>query len=108
MGRTPTYATAAERQRAYRARRAARLAGNTPSLPGARPPYRLPSRPRRLGALEESLRRLHHEYQAWLESIPESLQDGDQAQRVRETMEQIESAAESLADIVPPRGFGRD
>lgn len=105
MPRIRTYATAADRQRAYRARLAAQ---QPPVAPAPARPRRSPSRPKRLAALETAVRDLLAEYESWLESLPESLADSRQAERVRETIEQLETAAEALAEAEPPRGFGRD
>lgn len=69
---------------------------------------RQPSRPVRLVALEQSLRVLMDEYQGWLDSLPESLEGSSQAERLRDTLEQLEAAADLLSGIEPPRGFGRD
>jgi hypothetical protein len=106
MSRPRTYATAADRQRAYRSRLAARLAGATTNpLPR---PTRHPSRPARLATVVASLRALQEEYQTWLDSIPESLADGDLAGKLQETIEQLGDVTDQLADIELPRGFGRD
>jgi len=40
--------------------------------------------------------------------MPESLAAGDQAERLQETIEQLETAADLLDEIQPPRGYGRD
>ena len=105
MARPRTYPTAADRQRAYRARLSATAISS--DLPPVRP-RRLPSRPARLAALERTARSLLEEYQAWLDSLPESLEDSVQADRLRETVEQLETVADLLAEVDPPLGFGRD
>lgn len=51
---------------------------------------------------------MHQEYERWLESLPESLQEGDQAARLTETIDQLASVLDILSDIDPPKGFGRD
>jgi hypothetical protein len=51
---------------------------------------------------------LHDEYQAWLDSMPESLAEGDLADKLQETIDQLEEAVSQVSDIDPPRGFGRD
>jgi len=71
-------------------------------------PRKLPSRPARLLALEGSLRALQMEYQAWLDSLPEALEDSVQAERLGETIEQLDAIAELLGEVQPPLGFGRD
>jgi len=100
------YATSADRQKAYRARQAERSTAAAPPPP--KKPGRPPSRPARLAALTDSLRSLHAEYESWLEGMPESLAAGDQAERLQETIEQLETAADLLDEIQPPRGYGRD
>ena len=48
---------------------------------------------------------LQAEYQAWLDSLPENLQSS----AVAEQLEAIcELDLDSLQDVEPPRGFGRD
>jgi len=61
-----------------------------------------------LAAVEGEIRLLIDEYQDWLERLPESLQDSGQAQVLAETIESLSSAADLLAEITPPRGFGKD
>jgi len=43
-------------------------------------PRKLPPRPARLMALESSLRALQMKYQVWLDSMPETLEDSEQAE----------------------------
>lgn len=105
MPRPRIYPTAADRQRAYRSRLAA---GRSHGASSAITPRRQPSRPARLAALQEALRALTDEYQTWLDSLPESLVDSVQVERLKETIEQLEAAAERLEEVDPPRGFGRD
>lgn len=106
MGRHRQYENAAARQRAYRQRLAAARcqAGPRPSGPRPRPL----SRPARLAALEAAAQQLCDEYQAWLDSLPESLVDSRQAQLLAETTAELEAVVDLLAEIQPPRGFGRD
>lgn len=106
MPRPRVHATAADRQRAYRARLASRLP--KPPSPPKRSARRPPSRPARLAALAQGVDDLLGEYQAWFEALPESMKDGSQADKLRETIESLEEAAELLGAIDPPRGFGRD
>jgi hypothetical protein len=40
--------------------------------------------------------------------LPDSLQDGDQGARLAETIEQLGLVVDTLSEINPPRGFGRD
>lgn len=106
MGRNRTHASNAERQRSYRLRAAAKVTGASPSeLPSRR---RNPSRPARLSSLCGAAEALKGEYEAWLDNLPDSLQDSDQAARLAETIEQLGAVVELLEDIQPPRGFGRD
>lgn len=106
MGRSRIYASAAERQRAYRKRLAAKQAGTAPKPDGRR--RRQPSRPARLAAVRSAVVQLFDEYEDWLAAVPESLQDSDQAQRLAETIDQLAAVIDLLSDIDPPRGFGRD
>ena len=87
MGRNRLYATDAERQAAYRARNA--TTAPLRASPGKRPP----SRPARLAAIQRTLQELLDEYERWLERLPESLQDTDQAERLKETITLLEEAA---------------
>lgn len=104
--RSRIYATSADRQRAYRARQSEPT--TRASHTQAAKPRRPPSRPSRLAVLASSLQVLQAEYEAWLEALPESMSDGDLAERLRETIEQLGAAADLVAEIEPPRGFGRD
>jgi uncharacterized membrane protein YccC len=106
MGRHREYQNDADRQSAYRRRLRARLAGQAPVTRASRP--RRSSRPARLEAIESEVRSLLGEYEAWLEALPSSLADSDQAAKLAETIEQLAAVAESVAEIDPPRGFGRD
>jgi hypothetical protein len=47
----------------------------------------------------------HIEYAAWLENLPDSLQDGTTAEALR-TICDLDLS--ELQAIIPPRGFGRD
>lgn len=105
MGRPRLYATPADRQAAYRLRSAA-LDKN--AAQASTRPRRQPSRPTRLAMLVQMAEDLQHEYETWLESLPEALQDGDQAARLAETIEQLQAVVDLLSEVTPPRGFGRD
>lgn len=94
-----------------------RLRGNALTMrqagppPPAHPPEaspRAPSRPQRLAALTDEAQSLLAEYEEWLEALPESLKEGEVANRLREVVEQLTGVADQLADIDPPKGFGRD
>jgi len=102
MGRKRRYANPAERQRAYRERLA--KARRAPARKRARPP----SRPKRLASIEEAVRSLLDEYQEWRDSLPDGLADSEQAARLDDTIESLDTVAHILGDIEPPLGFGRD
>lgn len=104
MGRISQYATAAERQKAYRQRLAARSPEPLVRRAGGRPK----SRPARLADLQSAAQQLLEEYQDWLDSIPEPLQDSRQAELLGETVDQLAAVIDILSEIQPPRGFGRD
>ena len=115
MTKAKTYANNAERQRAYRQRLQARLAGLTPPvisrapLAGNKPPRsRPPSRPTRLQALLDAADALRDEYDHWLAQLPESLLNSPMGERLRETVDVLDTVVEALAALEPPRGFGRD
>jgi hypothetical protein len=61
-----------------------------------------------LAAVESEVTGLLQEYESWLEALPPSLADGEQATKLAETIEQLAGVSDLLAEIVPPRGFGRD
>jgi hypothetical protein len=48
---------------------------------------------------------LQAEYRAWLQALPDSLQDGATAQALQ-AIDELD--LDELAAIEPPRGFGRD
>ena len=92
----------AERQARYRARRQAQqpqAAIRRRSAADRR------SRPQRWRDAVAELLALQAEYVAWSDALPESLRDSATAEALREV---IDLDLDSLADITPPRGFGRD
>jgi hypothetical protein len=92
--------TDAERQARYRAARAAGAPGH-PHAPSTRS-----SRPR--PALDDNVAGLveaQAEYAAWLDSLPDSLQDSATAEALRAI---CELDLTELQAIEPPRGFGTD
>jgi hypothetical protein len=95
-----TAMTDAERQARYRAARAT-------GVPVVR--VRRPADPRgrahRWTDHVAGLVQAQIEYAAWLENLPDSLQDGATAEALRTICELDLS---ELQAIVPPRGFGRD
>ncbi len=92
--------TDAERQARYRAARAAGAAVIRPRCPAD---HR--SRARRWNDAVAELTKLQAEYDAWLQNLPENLQDTATAEALRAISELDLS---ELQAIVPPRGFGRD
>ena len=92
----------AERQARYRARRHAEQA---PPVIRYRRPADRRSRAQRWREAVAELLALQDEYAAWYEALPDSLHDTATAEALQAI---IELDLESLADIVPPRGFGRD
>jgi hypothetical protein len=92
----------AERQARYRARREAEHAA--PVLRYRRPNDRRSRTQRWRDAVAELLA-LQAEYAAWQDALPETLADTATAQALQAI---VELDLEPLADIVPPRGYGRD
>jgi hypothetical protein len=98
--------TNAQRQAAYRERIKARLAGlQPPPVPTPKPPKKK-ARPARIVAITAELMALVDEYTSWREAIPKNLQDGEQAQRLDETIEQLQTAIDALDAIEAPRVGG--
>jgi hypothetical protein len=104
-GRRPTGDHAlsdAERQARYRARRQAKQ-------PSPRIRYRRPAdrrtRPQRWHEAVAELLALQAEYAAWCDALPDSLRDSATADALQAI---VELDLDVLADIEPPRGFGRD
>ena len=95
-----TAMTDAERQARYRAARAA----DVPIVRNRRPADHR-GRARRWTDHVTSLVKEQIEFMAWLDSLPENLQDSATAEALRAICELDLS---ELQAIVPPRGFGRD
>ena len=93
--------TNAERQRRFRERRAA--GEPVRERPRPRPPRPKP-RPARWAAALAELRALQAEYEAWRDSLPESLADS----RTAELLEGVLEVDLAVVDVDLPRGFGRD
>jgi hypothetical protein len=92
--------TNAERQARHRAARA------TPRpVIRYRPAVDRRSRARRWRDAVAELVALQAEYRAWLEALPDSLQDGATAQALQ-AIDELDF--DELEVIEPPRGFGRD
>ncbi len=70
-------------------------------------PRQLP-RPRRLALLGRDVRQLLDEYASWQSNLPEFAADTPTADLLAETVEALETAADALEGIDPPRGYGRD
>jgi hypothetical protein len=92
--------TDAERQARYRAARAL----GAPVIRTRRPADHR-SRAQRWNDTVGELTRLQAEYDAWLQSLPENLQNTATAEALR-TISELD--LNELQAIVPPRGFGRD
>ena len=92
--------TDAERQARHRAARAA----GTPTIRTRRPADHR-SRARRWHDAVAELVELQAQYAAWLEALPDSLQDGATADALRAV---CDLELTDLQAIDPPRGFGRD
>ena len=102
MGRKRIYNNAAERQKARRERVAAGVPVISPKA------EKKVSRPARLTAIGSAIKSLLTEYRGWLDRLPQSLVDGEQSSLLSDTIEKLETMADVLEDITPPRGFGRD
>jgi len=92
--------TDAERQTRCRAARAA----DRPIIRFRRPADRR-SRAKRWRDAVDELVQLQAEYQAWLDALPETLQDTATAEALRAV---CDLDLEELRTVEPPRGFGRD
>ncbi len=97
LGTTMTHA---ERQARYRANHEE----GTPKLRYRKPADRR-SRPQRWHDAVAELLGLQSDYQIWLDALPENLKDGATAKALRAICELDLS---ELANVEPPRGFGRD
>lgn len=117
MPRKRLYASDAERQRAFRERRALLLAD--PVAAAAQEVARLKAeqerqaarrltRPARLRQVLGQVEALMVDYQAKLENLPESLQESSTAEKLQETVDALEDVRDRLEGIDPPRWFGRD
>jgi hypothetical protein len=95
-----TAMTDAERQARYRAARAA----GAPVIRTRRPADHR-GRAQRWDDHVAGLMRAQVEFMAWLESLPDNLQDSATAEALRAICDLDLS---ELQAIIPPRGFGRD
>ena len=93
--------TNAERQARYRARKAKQA--------GIAIRYRRPTdrrtRPQRWHAAVAELLALQAEYAAWADGLPDGLRDTATAEALQAV---VDLDLSDLADIEPPRGYGRD
>ena len=105
MGRERIYSSAAERQKAYRARALAPAQALPPQTCKKR---RQPSRPKQLAEIDEKVQHLLASYEDWRDQLPESIEGTNQAAKVLDTIEKLTEVADLLADIALPLGFGRD
>ena len=92
----------AERQARYRARRQAE---QPPPLVRYRRPADRRARPQRWHNAVAELLVLQAEYAAWYDALPDNLRDSPTAEALQAI---AELDLEALAEIVPPRGYGRD
>lgn len=93
--------TNAERQARYRARKAEQ-AGTT--IRYRRPADRR-TRPQRWHAAVAELLTLQAEYTAWADTLPDGLRNTATAEALQAI---VDLDLSDLADIEPPRGYGRD
>jgi len=94
------YASAAEKQKAYRDR--LRAGGLVLAAPRQAEPKR-PSRPARLAAIEAALRELAVEYSTWLEAMPGNLAESPLAEQLSEMTESLDAIADEVSELDPPR-----
>ena len=92
----------AERQRRHRERL---KAGQPPPRVRYRRPKDKRSKARRWSEAVQELVELQAEYQAWLDNLPDNLESSAVADRLEAI---CDLDVDSLQDIEPPRGFGRD
>ena len=96
--------TNAERQARYRARHAT-VRGTISIVPRPNRPVDRRSRPKRWRDAVAVLLTLQAEYADWLAALPKGLHDGPMAEALEDI---VNFDLDSLADIDPPRGYGRD
>lgn len=107
MGRKRKYSNAAERLKAFRARKKLDAAPIPPPMIGKRRAKVL-SRPARLAAVGNELQALADELQAWRDNLPESFQESNLASKLDEAIDNLTDLVVAVADIDLPKGFGRD
>ncbi len=92
----------AERQARYRA---SRQASPAPVIVRTRRPTDRRSRPQRWSDAVNELLTLQAGYAEWLAQLPESLRDSSTAEALEAI---VDLDLTNLAEIEPPRGYGRD
>ena len=97
--------TNTERQRRYRARRKAQQPLAQQPLAQYRRPHDRRARPQRWQDAVRTLLDLQGEYQAWLDNLPDALQESALAHKL-EAICELDLA--ELESVEPPRGYGRD
>jgi len=95
----------AERQARWRARRQAQQQAPAPVQPGKAVRTNKRSRPRRWRDAVAELLALQADYAAWLEALPDSLQESATAQTLAVI---VDLDLDALASTELPRGYGRD
>jgi hypothetical protein len=108
MGRPRLYDNDAERQRAFRERRAELIERVKKSNLVPKKPSRPLARPARLQRAINELAELASEYEAWLENVPEHLGDSAQAEKATAAVDCLHEVLDTLAGIDVPKGYGRD
>lgn len=96
----PMYTNAAQKQKAYRDR--LRAQGQVLAPPRPKAPKAL-SRPARLVAIEAELRELASEYGTWLDTLPTNLAESQLAEQLSAIMEGLETIADEVGELEPPR-----
>jgi hypothetical protein len=96
------YASNADRQRAFRARRLGSAAAAPPLPPPCRKAPANPSRPARINSLLSETLRLSTEYQSWLDRLPPNLAGSRIAAQLEEVVAQLDEACAILEAIDPP------
>ena len=105
MGRSKIYESDAERKKAYRLR----LAGHQSQIQKPVPStHRPPSRPKRLAKALSEVEALQQEYEGWLSRSAKAELCNDSGIALQETVDKLAQAAELLAELELPKGFGRD
>ena len=103
MARSRLYESPAERQKAYRLRKAEQGETPPPQVQKRRPL----SRPKRLITVISEVASLQAEYETWRDRLPESMLGTEQEEQLTETIDLLQEAVEVLGQINPPLGFGR-